>query len=72
MAKEYETASFVLGLTDLSIIDQHNQDLANPGRSAALRHIIREWASRNPVAVPIVGIIKDEKVVLTDPQLGRD
>ena len=71
MVEKIITAAFALRQEDIDIIDQHNQALANPGRSAALRHIIREWASSMPIRVPKVGKIRDEKVVLDDPQLDR-
>lgn len=45
--------TFNLEPQDISIIDQHNQSLANPGRSAALRHILREWARENGFTGPI-------------------
>ena len=68
MAKHVKTYPVTLEQIDIDIVDQHNQELANPGRSAALRHIIREWASRLPVTVPILGTVKDEKVLFDDPQ----
>lgn len=50
---------------DLQIIDAHNQELACPGRSAALRHILREWSAMKGgvVTVPVVGKNVDGQVV---------
>ena len=51
MAKQVKKLVATLEQIDFDIIDQHNAELANPGRSAALRHIIREWARENGHAV---------------------
>lgn len=58
--------TFNLEPQDLDIIEQHNRELANPGRSAALRHILREWATSQPVRVPIIGKIENGRVILDD------
>ena len=63
---EIKKIAFSLHPIDLSIIDAHNAELANPGRSAALRHIIREWAESRPVKVPVIGHIRDGKVVMDE------
>ena len=63
---EIKKIAFSVHPIDLSIIDAHNTELANPGRSAALRHIIREWAESRPVKVPIVGRIENGRVILDD------
>lgn len=73
MADEIKKIAFSMHKIDLEIIDRHNQVLANPGRSAALRHIIREWAASLPaVRAPRNEVAEDEKVILFDPQLDRE
>lgn len=66
MAKQVKNLVATLEQIDFDIIDAHNAELANPGRSAALRHIIREWAESRPVKVPIVGRIENGRVILDD------
>ena len=66
---EIKKIAFSVHPIDLSIIDAHNAELANPGRSAALRHIIREWAESKPVRVPVIGHIRDGKVILDEDAL---
>jgi hypothetical protein len=44
MQEKFIVTAFSLYPPEIDAIDQHNIELANPGRSAALRHIIREWA----------------------------
>ena len=66
MEEKNITTAFSLNTQDLSIIDAHNRELANPGRSAALRHIIREWAESKPVRVPLIGKIENGKVVMDE------
>ena len=66
MAKQVKNLVATLEQIDFDIIDAHNVEMANPGRSAALRHIIREWAESRPVKVPIVGRIENGRVVMDE------
>jgi len=66
---EIKKIAFSLEPKDVSIIEQHNRELANPGRSAALRHIIREWAAACTVKVPVVGRASNGRVLIDDGAL---
>jgi hypothetical protein len=44
MSKKIHLGSLTFEQEDLDIIDQHSKELANCGRSVAMRHIIRQWA----------------------------
>ncbi|HOW90812.1 MAG TPA: hypothetical protein PK883_00735 [Anaerolineaceae bacterium] len=67
MEEKNITTAFSLNTQDLSIIDQHNAELANPGRSAALRHIIREWARENG----FTGAVTITPAVVSIPEDGQ-
>lgn len=64
---EIKKIAFSVHPIDLSIIDQHNAELANPGRSAALRHIIREWARENG----FTGAVTITPAVVSIPENGQ-
>ena len=57
--------TFNLDQSDIDIIYKHNHDLNNPGRSAALRSVVREWSSgQQSTRVTIIGRVEDGKIIL--------
>ena len=67
MAKQVKNLVATLEQIDFDIIDAHNAELANPGRSAALRHIIREWARENG----LTGAVTVTPAVVSIPEDGE-
>lgn len=65
MAAKKIVMAFSLEAEDIEIISRHNTAMANPGFSASLRHILREWASL-VIRVPVVGKVSgsDSRVTL--------